>query len=437
MMIRSGSGNGRGKGEGGSWFHDTPKPFINGLSPGCRSCIEGKWSCLYINGLCTRDCSFCPQDKISGKERLPVADDITFSSSDEYISYLRKFDFEGIGFSGGEPFLVFDLLLEHIRKIRKNFGSRHHIWVYTNGDLVTAHRLELLKKAGLDEIRFDISARGYDLAPVELAAKHIGTVTIEVPALADGVMFIKKNLKRFEEIGVKYLNLHQIIINKSNHARMVGEGKTDSEAIKSVTLGSEQAAFEIMDHAIRIKSNLGINYCSSRFKDQFQAQATRRRYAPFVRKGLDKITPTGFIRRLSAITAKHLAKPAGTAPSTGIGRIDYFRPVISMIPKEEPSEKIHERTPVTVKIRNTRFVVDLLPAGSFDLANESSALFFHKLFVEGKKPGKVASEIMRHFGLGPGVKDDLLDDINEFYSRFRNLEYLEVPAHDCSALLRS
>jgi len=451
-----------------SWFHGTPKPFINGLSPGCRSCVEGKWSCIYINGLCTRKCSFCPQDKPAKKERLPMSDYITFRSSDEYISYLRKFDFSGVGFSGGEPFLVFELLLGYIKKIRKHFGSRHYLWVYTNGDLVTAQKLELLKKAGLNEIRFDISARDYDLAPVELAAKHIDTVTIEIPILPSRVAFMKGHLKKFEEIGVKYLNLHQIIINKSNYAKVINKkiidkknAFMDAEAIKSMTLESEQAAFEIMNHALRIKSNLKINYCSSRFKDLFQAQAARRRYAPFVMKKFDGITLTGYVRRLSILIPKPLiSKPCEKLPNffknvdkrdiivdsssgtvifdqkllakladAGLPvRIDYYKPIIPTASKGKAKIRLHDGTPV--KLRNSRFMIKLSQAGSFDLANESSALFFLKLFVEGKKAEKAVSEILRHFGLSPSMKADLLDDIKSFYGRFRNFEHLEIPAHN-------
>jgi len=53
---------------------------------------------------------------------------------DDYINYLKRYPFEGIGFSGGEPLLVFDKLMEYIKEIRKVFGSAHYVWIYTNGE---------------------------------------------------------------------------------------------------------------------------------------------------------------------------------------------------------------------------------------------------------------------------------------------------------------
>ncbi|HPS94125.1 MAG TPA: radical SAM protein, partial [Deltaproteobacteria bacterium] len=36
------------------------KLFTGGISPGCRLCGEGAWSCLFINNLCNAHCFFCP-----------------------------------------------------------------------------------------------------------------------------------------------------------------------------------------------------------------------------------------------------------------------------------------------------------------------------------------------------------------------------------------
>ncbi|MBW2181334.1 MAG: radical SAM protein, partial [Deltaproteobacteria bacterium] len=193
------------------------KPYIGDLSPGCLTCINGTWSCIYINGLCTKNCFYCPQDRKIKKERSPLTDEhIKFNSVDDYINYLKRYPFEGIGFSGGEPLLVFTKLMDYIKEIRRNFGSTHYVWIYTNGDLINEERLNLLDKAGLNEIRFDASANGYDLKSIKQAVKHIKTVSIEIPAIPEDLEFIKSHLKEFEEIGVKHLNIHQLMMTKHN-----------------------------------------------------------------------------------------------------------------------------------------------------------------------------------------------------------------------------
>jgi pyruvate formate-lyase activating enzyme-like uncharacterized protein len=87
------------------------KIYSGVLSPGCLICGQGTWSCMYINGLCTASCFFCPQDRKIKKERLPNAEGIVFNQPDNYVRYLKKFGFRGVGFSGGESMLVFEKLL--------------------------------------------------------------------------------------------------------------------------------------------------------------------------------------------------------------------------------------------------------------------------------------------------------------------------------------
>ena len=39
------------------------KPHIGPLSPGCRICGEGDWSCLFVNGKCNCRCFYCPSSQ--------------------------------------------------------------------------------------------------------------------------------------------------------------------------------------------------------------------------------------------------------------------------------------------------------------------------------------------------------------------------------------
>ena len=43
-----------------SWGYKGSKADVNNLSPGCRHCGQGDWSCLFINGLCNASCFYCP-----------------------------------------------------------------------------------------------------------------------------------------------------------------------------------------------------------------------------------------------------------------------------------------------------------------------------------------------------------------------------------------
>jgi len=52
------------------------KIYTGSLSKGCEICGNGDWSCLFINGLCTADCSFCPQDREQRIERDPFTENL-------------------------------------------------------------------------------------------------------------------------------------------------------------------------------------------------------------------------------------------------------------------------------------------------------------------------------------------------------------------------
>jgi len=202
------------------------KIYCGDLSPGCLTCGQGTWSCMFINGLCTTNCFFCPQDRKRKKERLPTADGIIFDEPNSYVDYLEKFGFRGVGFSGGESMLVFEKLALYITRIRQKFGKKIYLWIYTNGDLVNVDKLKRLKRVGLDEIRFNIGARKYDLQPVELATKFINVVTVETPAIPEDYEVLKKCIFKMQEIGVNHLNIQQLCSTRHNYRNFISRNYT-------------------------------------------------------------------------------------------------------------------------------------------------------------------------------------------------------------------
>ena len=116
---------------------------------------------------------------------MPTTNRVPFGSPEEYAEYVHRFGFAGVSISGGEPLLTYERSVAHIQAVRRKMGPDLHIWLYTNGKLVTAERLAGLKAAGLNEIRFDISAVDYDLTKVRLAAEQIACITVEIPAIPE------------------------------------------------------------------------------------------------------------------------------------------------------------------------------------------------------------------------------------------------------------
>ncbi|MBU4118064.1 MAG: radical SAM protein, partial [Proteobacteria bacterium] len=143
------------------------KPFAHAVSPGCRICGEGHWSCLFVNNRCNCSCFYCPTSQVDTS--IPETQGITFDKPENYIEYIKKFGFKGIGLSGGEPLLTFGTTLDFLSKIKKALGDSVYVWMYTNGTLLDEEKAIKLAEAGLDEIRFDLAATEYNTKNLKLA----------------------------------------------------------------------------------------------------------------------------------------------------------------------------------------------------------------------------------------------------------------------------
>lgn len=143
------------------------KVDCSSLSPGCRRCGDGDWSCLFVSGRCNGRCFYCPTAQ--DDDGPPVTNGMAFTSPDEYAAYVAALGFSGVSISGGEPLMTPDLTLAYLSAVRKRCGDGVHLWLYTNGTLLTADLCSRLKDAGLNEIRFDLGAVSYHLKKLHLA----------------------------------------------------------------------------------------------------------------------------------------------------------------------------------------------------------------------------------------------------------------------------
>ncbi len=375
---------------------NTLKPYLNSISPGCISCLKGTWGCVYINSLCTRRCFYCTQDRDKVKERPIVIDKIYFSSIKPAFDYLNKHNFSGIGFSGGEPFLSISRVIGLLENLRKN-NLKKYIWIYTNGDNLKMEYLMVLGRLGLDEIRFDISARDYDLSPLLLAKQFINTISIEIPAIPYDIDIVKNQLKEYEKLGVKYLNLHQLLATRLNYKELLNRGYTlwqkdiflSGKNNITTVLESEETALEILRYAKNIKSKLGINYCSSDYKNYFQVPAIRKRYIQLTNKKA-QTTKLGLVREIKKIKNGLL--------------INYY------------SNKVMSKKRVS-KINDIKFFEKL--EKSISLENEISVLFFRKLFLENWDPEKLGEFMRQKYVIG---KKKVIEDIKIFLKDFSDVE---------------
>ena len=286
------------------------------LSPGCRTCANGAWSCLFINGRCNASCFYCPtsQDETDG----PLSNGIPFDTPEDYAEYVALFGFAGASISGGEPLLTLDRTLAYIAAVRRRCGDAVHLWMYTNGTLLTTEIAVALRDAGLGEIRFDIGATNYDLTKLRLAVGVIPTVTVEIPTVPEEEDLLREKLVEMAAAGVHYLNLHQMRVTPHNLRHLVSRDYTFLHGEKVTVLESELTALRLVRYGIEQNIKLPVNYCSFPYKRRFQHAAARRRGIPYILGEHDIVTDVGYMRSLSTGNVQYFE--AVTLPGTSNGQ---------------------------------------------------------------------------------------------------------------------
>lgn len=273
------------------------KVDCSGLSPGCRHCGAGGWSCLFVNGRCNGQCFYCPTAQ--DDDGPPVTNGLAFTSPADYAAYVAALGFSGVSISGGEPLMTPDLTLAYLSAVRKRCGDDVHLWLYTNGTLLTADLCSRLKDAGLDEIRFDLGAVRYHLKKLRLALGCIPTVTVEIPAVPEDEELLKRKMVEMAEAGVNHLNLHQMRLTPYNLGPLMERGYTFLHGEKVTLLESELCALRMVRFGLAQGIPLPVNYCSFPYKRRFQHAAARRRAALTVCASGEAVTEPGYLRTLS------------------------------------------------------------------------------------------------------------------------------------------
>ena len=277
-----------------NWLFKKTKPYHQQISLGCKLCGMGSWSCLFITNKCNAKCFYCPAPQLN--DEVPSTQQLTFPTPESYAEYINYFGFKGVSFSGGEPLLFFERVMNYLKAIRKKCKPEIYIWMYTNGILGDEKKYRKLAQCGLNEIRFDIGATGFRIDKVKLAKGIIPNITIEIPAVPEEKEKLKQLLPEMIAAGVSNLNLHQLRLTLHNAPQLSKRKYTFIHAEQPLVLESELAALEILNYAREKHLNIGINYCSFHFKNRFQKAGFRKQLANTIASPNDFITENGFIR---------------------------------------------------------------------------------------------------------------------------------------------
>lgn len=277
--------------------------LVGKMPKGCQLCVKGAKLVLFVTGICKHGCFYCP---ISEKRRgvdVVYANERPARSTREIAGEATLMDALGTGITGGDPLVRFGRTISYIKFLKKKFGRRHHIHMYCCAQL-SPEKLHVLKKAGLDEIRFHL----WSAEPVRLALEAGIRAGVELPVIPGNRRMYIALLKKLDQLPGAFVNLNELEFSDTNLKEFKKRGfKIKSETSMAVK-GSEKLASEILRWAAS-NTGLDVHYCPSSLKDSVQLRNRLKRRATNVAKPYEQITEDGLLFKgvIMGVRLKELA----------------------------------------------------------------------------------------------------------------------------------
>jgi len=265
---------------------------LGDLSPGCRMCKEGTWDCIFTTMQCNLDCAFCYSPHAIPKD---YAGSVFGTTPQEIAENYARTHITGISFSGGEPFLEAERLFDWSAWFKSRYPDKYY-WIYTNGLLADEENLRRLGDLGIDEIRFNLAATGYDhptvMQHLAAAAGIFPHVTVEIPAIPEHASKLLSCLADWCALGVEFLNLHELMYEPgTNSASMPGARQTILTADghrSEINPQSRALTLAVMQRVQDKGLSLAVNDCSLQSKIR-QLRGRRQSLAPLVKAPHEKL----------------------------------------------------------------------------------------------------------------------------------------------------
>ncbi|MBW2981036.1 radical SAM protein [Candidatus Woesearchaeota archaeon] len=269
---------------------------IGRLPIGCQLCVQGAKLVLFVTGLCSRKCYYCPLSDVKRNKDDIWANEWKIEKVNDIIEEAKLCSAKGAGLTGGDPISKLDRTISLIKLLKREFGKEFHIHLYTPTKLITEEKLKKLYKAGLDEIRFhpDIEDNK-DWSRIELAKKFNWSVGVEIPVIPGKAKETKKLIDYLSRINIDFLNLNELEISDTNANKLLEKGFRTKDNISYGIKGSEQLALKLLKYAEKKIPN--IHYCTATLKDKVQMGNRIKRRAKNIAGDYDIMNFDGTLKR--------------------------------------------------------------------------------------------------------------------------------------------
>lgn len=262
--------------------------YKNGeLADGCKLCVQGRKLVLFVTGVCTRACYFCPLSEQKFHHDVVYANERPIEELKEIVEEARISGAQGCGITGGDPLAKFERTLEVIRMLKKEFEN-FHIHLYTPLELVSEEKIKALEEAGLDEIRFHMDLDDSSLwNKVKIKTSMIKG--IEIPCIPGKDV---RAVIQYARDYVSFFNLNELEYADAKQNKLEEYGfKTKNDYSYGIA-GSEELALEMLEQFPDVR----IHYCTAKLKDSVQFMNRLHIRALHVKRPFDIVRGPSLIR---------------------------------------------------------------------------------------------------------------------------------------------
>lgn len=267
---------------------------LNAMCEGCKRCVKGRKTVVFITGLCPRNCFYCPLSDKKWKKDVIFANEKKVNSIKEIVEEIKTSKSTGCSITGGDPLVRIDRTVETIKLLKKTFGKKFHIHLYTSLNLAYEKNLKRLYDAGLDEIRFHP-----DLNDEKLWGRiknNFGWKKgIEIPVIPG---YEKKTMKliRFAK-DMDFINLNELEISDGKGCLLGKMGFKCKNKLSYAIKGSDEMALSLLKEIKKWFPKLKVHYCTAKLKDAVQLANRIKIRAESVKKPFDIVDNEGMLVR--------------------------------------------------------------------------------------------------------------------------------------------
>ncbi len=230
-------------------------------------CMQGQKLVIFATGLCNSNCYYCPVP-FRLRKNITLINGIKLNGCDDrVVSEAIEMAAKGASFTGGEPFIVIDKIIEFTAMLKNSLGKSFHIHSYTNGKAIQERKLREWVVAGLDELRIHPTTDLEVLATIKKMNLGI-PIGVETPVIPTEKEKLISMITYANKVGIDFINLVELTFSKSNEAILLKKGFKPGreyhsrEGVALSVEGSLDLAVELLNFATKSTPCLSVHVCS-------------------------------------------------------------------------------------------------------------------------------------------------------------------------------